>query len=184
MYADNNFNEVDDNRQYVAADGTQYPADYPKAQIVGLAKVTEIPAPVSQDVVVLGFTIDNTFTQVWQTRPKTQAEILAALAVYMDAKQCGGTIINNAPVDTDPNSRMDLTVIRIKAKENAAYSVDWEVSDNVFVTLDAPTCIALADGADAFVQKCYSSKKAVVVAIAQYPTVTAALAAFDNAMKG
>lgn len=118
-------------------------------------------------------------------RPQpTQTEILAALTDYMNAKQFGGTMFNNMPIDTDANSRMDLTVVRINAKEDPAYTVDWEVDDNVFIVLDAPTCIAIANAADKFVQKCYSAKKAVVLAIAQYPTVTAALAAFDNAMKG
>lgn len=77
MYTDITLKPIYDTAQYVAADGTQYPGNYPKDAIAGLHKVTEVPAPT--DAVTTGFIIDNTYAQVWQSRPYTADEIAAML---------------------------------------------------------------------------------------------------------
>ena len=74
MFTDATLKPIHDGQQYVAPNGTQFPRDFPKNEIPGLRPVilTERPAEVS--VVVTGFIINEQLTQVWQTRPKTQAE--------------------------------------------------------------------------------------------------------------
>lgn len=76
MYADLNRNPVQDGDAFVDSNGTKYPCCFPKDEISELTAVTTVamPVPASTDKVT-GFTIDETYTQVWTVVPKTQADI-------------------------------------------------------------------------------------------------------------
>ena len=75
MYADIRLLPVYENQQYVSPDGTQYPGNFPKNEIAALHAVTETPQPTDPSLIVLGFTINAAYTQVWTTRPKTVKEL-------------------------------------------------------------------------------------------------------------
>lgn len=77
MYTDSTLKAVQNTDQYVAPNGTQYPANYPKDQIPGLVAVMETAMPTDPTVKVTGYVIDNTHTQVWQTRAFTSDELAA-----------------------------------------------------------------------------------------------------------
>lgn len=77
MYADPSFNPVNDADQYIAPDGTKYPYNFPKASIPTLTPVTSTARPTDPTLIVTGFTIDGTYTQVWHTRAMNSAELAA-----------------------------------------------------------------------------------------------------------
>lgn len=75
MYTDETLTPIADNAPYVGADGTKYPANFPKAEIPALHLVTETPRPADTETeIVTGFIIDEEFVQVWQTRERTEEE--------------------------------------------------------------------------------------------------------------
>lgn len=75
MYTDETLNPIADNAPYVGADGTKYPANFPKGEIPDLHPVTETPRPADTDTeVVTGFIIDENFMQAWQVRERTEEE--------------------------------------------------------------------------------------------------------------
>ena len=94
MYADPNFNPINDGDQYTAPDGTQYPPNYPKGSITGLTPVTLTAKPTDPTVIVTGFTIDGTYTQVWHTRPMTSDELAAYVASI--SRMAGATQADSA----------------------------------------------------------------------------------------
>ncbi|MFH1158909.1 MAG: hypothetical protein V1721_08575 [Pseudomonadota bacterium] len=79
MYTDSTLQLIYDQQQYVGENGTQYPANYPKDEILGLFPVTETPQPTGSFIVVTGFTINAQHVQVWQTRDKTVEELSGEL---------------------------------------------------------------------------------------------------------
>lgn len=80
MYTDETLIPIADNAPYVGADGTKYPANFPKDEIPDLHAVTETLRPGdTEDEVVAGFIIDENFVQVWQTRERTEEEKISLL---------------------------------------------------------------------------------------------------------
>jgi hypothetical protein len=61
--------------------------------------------------------------------------------------------------------------------------VEWK-TENGFVTLDAASEIAVADAAEAHVQKCFAAEKSVTDNIANYSTLAEIETAFDEAYDG
>lgn len=110
------------------------------------------------------------------------APIIPTLAGHRYAVCNGGTIINNIPVQTDQDSRSDLTAAFVLASANSGYSIQWKAGDGNFYPLNATAIIAIAGAVALFVQKCFASEATVTSAIAQYATATAAVAAFDALM--
>jgi hypothetical protein len=88
LYADPQKNPVYCSDAYVSEDGTKYPKCYPKCEIAELTQVTETPRPTDSSVVVTGFHIDDSFTQVWDTRPKTEEELAEDFSCCKDTKCC------------------------------------------------------------------------------------------------
>lgn len=72
IYTDSTLQPIYDGQIYIGRDGTQYPSNFPKADIEGLFLVTETAPPINKNI--LGFIIDNTYTQVWNYRDYTQQE--------------------------------------------------------------------------------------------------------------
>lgn len=75
MYTNNTLQPINDSAPYTDSDGNKYPRNFPKAEITELHLVTETARPIDPDLIIIGFIIDETYTQVWQTRPKTSEEI-------------------------------------------------------------------------------------------------------------
>lgn len=75
LYVDPASKIVNEGDSYVGVDGTQYPPNFPKAEIPGLTQVVETQPPVDTALVVTGFYVDASNHQVWQTRPKTEEEL-------------------------------------------------------------------------------------------------------------
>lgn len=75
LYVDPASKIVNEGDSYVGADGTQYPPNFPKAEIPGLTQVIETQPPVDSSLIVTGFYVDGSNHQVWQTRPKTAEEL-------------------------------------------------------------------------------------------------------------
>lgn len=77
MYTDETLTPIADNAPYVSADGTKYPPNFPKSEIPGLYQVTETAKPENTDTeAVTGFIIDEELVQVWQTRSRTEEELI------------------------------------------------------------------------------------------------------------
>ena len=70
LYADKNLEPIRDGKPYTAPDGTQYPRNFPKAEIPSLTLVAETPQPDDPLLNVTGFVIDEEYNQVWQTEEK------------------------------------------------------------------------------------------------------------------
>ena len=87
-------------------------------------------------------------------------ELQDHLPAYRFEKENGGIDVGGMTVQTDRGSRPDLIGARIKAKEDAAYTVKWK-TPNGFVTLNAATIITLADEVESHVQKCFAAEAAV-----------------------
>lgn len=76
MYTNINLEVIQDNAHYTDSEGVKYPRNFPKDEIGELHKVTEAARPVNTETeITTGFIIDETYTQIWQTRPKTAEEI-------------------------------------------------------------------------------------------------------------
>lgn len=106
--------------------------------------------------------------------------LLGHLSAYRYEQENGGVTVGQMTVQTHRESRADLIGARIKAKEDAGYTVQWK-TENGFVTLDAASVIAAADAAEAHVQKCFAAEKTVTDNIADYSTPEEIENAFDLA---
>lgn len=80
MYTDESLTPIADNASYISADGTKYPTNFPKSEIPDLYPVTETARPPDTDAaMVTGFIINEDFIQVWQTRPRTEEELIGLM---------------------------------------------------------------------------------------------------------
>lgn len=79
MFTDSNLKIVRDDDQYITADGTQYPPDYPKDEIPGLFPVQETPLVTPSGKVMTGFHISPDHVQVWEFRDMTPEELAAQM---------------------------------------------------------------------------------------------------------
>ncbi len=77
LYADKNLEPIRDGIPYTAPGGTQYPRNFPKAEIPSLTVVAETPQPDDPLLNVTGFVIDENHNQVWQTEAKPAEQIAA-----------------------------------------------------------------------------------------------------------
>ncbi|TAN64514.1 MAG: hypothetical protein EPN20_08235 [Magnetospirillum sp.] len=72
---------VHDHDPYIAADGTVYPPQYPKAEICGMVEVAEPPPPEDATLIVPGTwrveRLDGVPTKVWDTVARPPAEVMA-----------------------------------------------------------------------------------------------------------
>lgn len=82
MWTNESLIVIQDNDEYINAEGTQYPSNYPKDEIAGLFEVVEIARPNNPSKKVTGFHIeedDGVYTQVWDEVDKTSEELEADL---------------------------------------------------------------------------------------------------------
>lgn len=90
--------------------------------------------------------------------PTAKAAAKEALAARRYEAETGGTVVNSMVIETDRDTQSILTAARIRAKEDAAYTVNWKTSSG-FVALDATTVIAIADAVATHVQNCFDKEK-------------------------
>jgi hypothetical protein len=110
MYTDETLTPIADNAPYVSADGTKYPPNFPKSEIPGLYQVTETTKPADTDAeIVTGFIIDEELVQVWQTRPRTEEELI-------------GLIKDRA---YDELAKSDMTALRC-VKAGIPFPIEWQ----------------------------------------------------------
>lgn len=74
MWINANQQIIEDNDSYIDVDGTRYPSNFPKAQIVELTQVATTPQPVIGQFQTASYEIVDG-TQVWQVTDWTQEEI-------------------------------------------------------------------------------------------------------------
>lgn len=104
----------------------------------------------------------------------------AALNTHRYNVEVGGITVGGVPVQTDRESRANLIAARIKASEDALYTVKWKTS-NGFVTLDATTITAAADAVADHVQLCYATEADIIddIDAGLLTTEAGVIAAFD-----
>lgn len=95
------------------------------------------------------------------TLAEQKAEKLEALAAYRFDIEKGGTTLAGSFVATDEKTRSVLTAARIKAREDADFTVNYKFGPGQFATLTAAQIIAIADGVAAFIQACFDREKAL-----------------------
>ena len=76
MYTDDTLKPISDSDPYTDSEGVKYQRNHPKNTIAELSLVTETLRPANTETeITTGFIIDETYTQVWQTRAKTAEEL-------------------------------------------------------------------------------------------------------------
>jgi len=115
MYTNEKLEIIQNNKQYISADGTQYPRNYPKDKIEELFLVTEVSRPEDPTLIVEGFIIDETYTQVWQTVSKSVEELQAeADAILNSARELALSEVWADPFDLlDDILNRGLDVVKI-----------------------------------------------------------------------
>jgi hypothetical protein len=86
------------------------------------------------------------------------------LAAIRYAKETGGIVVSGTAIATDRDTQAKLIAVRIKAKEDSGYSVNWKTAAG-FVSLNAATIIAVADAVAAHVQACFDREAVLSAAI-------------------
>jgi hypothetical protein len=109
MYTNSSLAIIHDNDPYIGANGTKYPANFPKSEIAELFPVFETARPTDPTLIVTGYHIDGTHTQIWDTRTKT-------------AQELGAALVENAKVALYTS---DMVSIRCY-KAGIAFPVEWQ----------------------------------------------------------
>ena len=92
-----------------------------------------------------------------KTLDALKAEVRQAVASHRYDKEVGGIEFGEAMVATDRGSQSMLNAAVSRAKEDSAFTVDWKTK-NGFVTLDAPSLIALGNAVSDHVEQCFSAE--------------------------
>jgi hypothetical protein len=134
---------IADDANFIDANGTQYPGNYPKDEIAGMV---ELPPP-----------------------PRILSNVLRAklsdLAEYRWSKEVGGFDFNGAHVSTDDRDKLFIKTAYDEAKANASYSTSWKVAPGIYLNLDATALIALGDALLAHVSSCFSNEQTKALAL-------------------
>lgn len=75
--------------------------------------------------------------------------------------EVGGTSVGGLAVRTDRFTVDRIYQARVLAKEDAAFTTDWKLGDGTFLTLDAPTIIAIGDAVTAHLRDAFTKEKVV-----------------------
>jgi hypothetical protein len=85
----------------------------------------------------------------------------AAIAAKRYEIETGGIAVNGIIIPTDRDTQMKMMAARIRAKEDAAYTVNWKTPAG-FVPLNSNSVIAIADAMAAHVQACFDHEAALL----------------------
>ena len=100
---------------------------------------------------------------------------------YREQRVAEGITISGVTVATDNVSQQRLIAIRVLAKEDDNYTVNWK-TENGFQTLNASQIIAVADAVRTHVQQCFDAEAAI--ADITYNSKAEVETAFDAAYVG
>ena len=92
-----------------------------------------------------------------KTLDTVKDEVRQAVASHRYDKEVGGIEFGDARVATDRGSQSMLNAATSRAKEDSTFTVDWKTK-NGFVTLDAPSLIALGNAVSDHVEQCFSAE--------------------------
>ena len=92
-----------------------------------------------------------------KTLDTVKDEVRQAVAAYRYDKEVGGIEFGEAIVATDRGSQSMLNAAVSRAKEDSTFTVDWKTRSG-FVTLDAPSLIALGNAVSNHVEQCFSAE--------------------------
>lgn len=73
--------------------------------------------------------------------------------------EVGGTSVGGLAVRTDRFTVDRIYQARVLAKEDATFTTDWKLGDGTFLTLDAPTIIAIGDAVTAHLKDAFTREK-------------------------
>jgi predicted transcriptional regulator len=90
----------------------------------------------------------------------------AAIASRRFDAETRGMTISGMSVYTDRTTQMKLTAASVRADRDPAYTVDWKLTNNTFVTLNAEQLIAIGDAVGDYVQACYTRESVLLTALA------------------
>ena len=79
--------------------------------------------------------------------------------------EVGGISWNGLDVRTDRFTVERIYQARFLAKEDAAFTTDWKLGNGTFLTIDAPTIIALSDAVTAHLKEAFTKEKTANVSI-------------------
>lgn len=79
--------------------------------------------------------------------------------------ETGGVSVGGIAVHTDDRSKMMIMGARVKAAADPQFTTQWKTIDGAFVTIDAPTVVALSDAVLAHVDACFAAEATVLAAI-------------------
>lgn len=87
---------------------------------------------------------------------RAKATKLNALEAKRYAVETGGMMVGGVPLRTDRQTASIITAAYVSAKDDPDFQVaNWKVGTGVFITLDAPTIIAIATALRAHVQAAF-----------------------------
>jgi len=108
-----------------------------------------------------GNIVEFTAQEIADQQSALQQSLPDMLKQHRDLTVNGGITINGMQIETDLATRTSLIAVRTKAKEDSKYTVQWKLNTG-FVTLDASTCILIADMVLDHVQKAFSAENTVL----------------------
>ncbi|MBF0171727.1 MAG: DUF4376 domain-containing protein [Nitrospinae bacterium] len=92
---------------------------------------------------------------------KAQAARAESIAAKRYTIEVSGIVVNGMNIPSDRDTQMKMMAARIRAKEDANYFVQWKTPGG-FVTLNAPSVIAIADALADHVQACFNREAALL----------------------
>jgi hypothetical protein len=95
---------------------------------------------------------------------------LSALATKRWEVETGGIEIAGLQVKTDEDTQRKITGAYVRATRDPEFTVRWKIGPASFVTLDAPTIVAIGDAVTAHIQAAFNRESELVDAVVQAAT--------------
>lgn len=96
--------------------------------------------------------------------------------------ETGGITLNGMSVFTDDRSKSLILGARLAAESDSEFTTEWKGVDGTFVTIDAPTIIAVSNAILEHVRKCFATEAGIIADIESgaITTIEEINNAFDN----
>ena len=91
----------------------------------------------------------------YQPPPQDPRDYIGEIKQRRDVALAAGTSVNGISIQTDDISQQRITGAALAAMINPNATFNWKVAGGSFVTLDAPTVLALAQAVRVHVQACF-----------------------------
>lgn len=92
-------------------------------------------------------------------------DFFATLRVLRDAAIWAGIVVGGVAVYTDELSQQRITGAAVAAMLDQSLTINWKSADGTYVTLDAPTILAVATAVRQHVQACFDNEAALIEAL-------------------